>query len=151
MLNLDWMKAFPWILIAVLAALLAVMSHLYLTERDDFTSFKAESKQAGIDGQDREDKLKQDHNDNLIELEKTHEHNKDIAVADAVRNYKLRHQAVAGTGGLCGASPNQAVGDGAQQELISVEPDTLRECAKDSGKVGWFQDYCKLNRCPIED
>ena len=149
-MNPIWIKAAPWLVCLALILALMSMTHLYMAERDEFTKFKAAAEQAGKDGKEREDKLRDDHKGNLIELEKIHGKDKDIAIADAVRNYRLRHPNT-DSGRLCGASPSETLGDGTEPELVSVEPAFIRECAKDSGKVNYFQDYCIRNRCPVED
>ena len=136
---------------AILAIGLAVMTNLYMGERDEFTAFKAKAEQAGKDAQEREDSLRLVHKSNLVELEKAHENDKLVTANTAVANYKLRHPNNPIPSAVCGTIPSEAVGNGAQQEFVSVDADTLRECAKDAGKVGWFQDYCLRSNCPIEE
>jgi len=149
-MNPLWAKAAPWLIGLALVLSLLGMTHLYMAERDAYTKLKAEYEQAGKDGKEREDKLRDDHKNNLIELEKAHGKARLVTADTAVANYKLRHPDT-GASGLCRPSPSQTLGNGTQQELIPVDGATLQECAKDSGKVAWFQDYCLRNNCPVED
>ena len=49
MIPFPWLKAAPYIAIAVLAALLALMTNLYLGKRDELAGFQATVAQANAD------------------------------------------------------------------------------------------------------
>lgn len=149
------------VVIAALAALLALMTNLYLGTRDDlvvekanFTSFVARVDELG---KEAEDKLGKDKAEQLKNLEKVKaDHEKQIPTirAGAVANYlaRVRNNAAENPGGgaVQGNSPGIRLDDGAGKECVPDEA-FIRDAAEDAEKVGAWQEYCRLNQCPVKE
>ena len=159
-------KAAPWIAAVVLAALLALMTNLYLNERDElatvqakYDSFVSVAKTLG-DAAQREKVAKDaEHARNLDQIRKEHEAKQPTIEAHAVANYKRAHPGLMrqcpGTSADSRTVPGDGTGvsvdDDAQPELVPVEHGFIQECAADANKVSAWQGYCRLNQCPVED
>lgn len=147
-MTIDWLKATPWIIAAVCAAGAATAGYVYMQERDEFTTYRATSEQAGKDAKARETKLKADHADNLKQVRKDYEDQIPAIRSAAVAAYKLRYP-TSGSG-LCATSTSKPVDDGASKKLL-VDPKFVEDCGDDAAKLTAWQDLCKRNNCPVGD
>lgn len=148
-MNLDWLKATPWIIAMLCAVGLAATGYAYIGERDEFTKFRATSEQAGKDATEREAKLKDEHSKNLKEVRQAYEDQIPGIRADAVVAYKLRFPN-AGSCGVRPSAPGKPVDDGAGQKLL-VDPKFIEDCGDDAAKLTAWQELCKRNNCPVAD
>ena len=149
------------ILIGILAAMLGLMTNLYLEKRDDLAVEKANffSFVSRVDelGKDAEAKREADVAEQLKNLEKvkaTHENLLPQVRADAVANYlahrvRTNSRPSADSGAVRWNGPGISLDDGAVRECVPDET-FIRSCAEDASKVGAFQEYCQRNRCPVE-
>ena len=145
-----WIKALPWGIAALMAFAAAFCLHLYQSERDAFTTYRAKVEAIAEAQQAQIEKDKQQAEQNLRQVRKDYEDRiPDIRDA-AVRTYCLRNPAMCQPASA-GNAASVPVDDGAIRELIPPDPDFIRACTEDAAKVSAFQDYCKRNNCPVED
>ena len=143
-----WIKALPWAIAALMAFAAAFCLHLYQSERDAFTTYRAKVVAIAEAQQAQVEKDKKQAEENLRQVRKDYEDRiPDIRDA-AVRAYRLRYPN-AGRCPMPGTSTSVQVDDGAKQEPVADE--FVRACAEDAAKVTAFQDYCKRNNCPVEE
>ncbi len=148
---LALIKAAPWIAAIVLAALLALMTNLYLGKRDELTGFQATVAQANEDQLKALNEIADQREKNLEEVRKAHEDRLPAVRDGAVRAYCLRNPALCQPATRCEDGPSVSVDDGTKQEPVACEREFIRAAAEDALKLGAWQDYCKRNNCPIED
>ena len=143
-----WIKALPWAIAALMAFAAAFCLHLYQSERDAFTTYRAKVAAIAEAQQAQIERDKQQTEENLKQVRKDYEDRiPDIRDA-AVRAYRLRYPN-AGRCPMPGTSTSVQVDDGAKQEPVADE--FIQSCAEDAAKVTAFQDYCKRNNCPVEE
>ena len=143
-----WIKALPWAIAALMAFAAAFCLHLYQSERDAFTTYRAKVAAIAEAQQAQIERDKQQAEQNLRQVRKDYEDRiPDIRDA-AVRAYRLRYPN-AGRCPMPGTSTSVQVDDGAKQEPVADE--FIQSCAEDAAKVTAFQDYCKRNNCPVEE
>ena len=144
-----WIKALPWGIAALMAFAAAFCLHLYQSERDAFTTYRAKVEAIAEAQQAQIEKDKQQAEQNLRQVRKDYEDRiPDIRDA-AVRNYRLRYPNTC-SGALPGNAASVQVDDGASKKCVADEQFIL-DAAEDAAKLGAFQDYCKRNNCPIKD
>jgi transketolase len=147
---LDWIKAIPWLIAGITTLAACAALHLYESERDEFTAYKATIKQA-LDSQYKEQvKIADQHDEALKQVKEDYETRIPDIERNAVANYVRMHPMPAAS--MPGLSVDQGikVADGTFQKLIPVEPGFIRECASDAAKVTAFQDLCKRDNCEIK-
>ena len=143
-----WIKALPWAIAALMAFAAAFCLHLYQSERDAFTTYRAKVEAIAEAQQAQIEKDKQQAEENLRQVRKDYEDRiPDIRDA-AVRAYRLRYSNTC-SGAVPGNAASVQVDDGAKQEPVADE--FIQSCAEDAAKVTAFQDYCKRNNCPVEE
>ena len=143
-----WIKALPWAIAALMAFAAAFCLHLYQSERDAFTTYRAKVVAIAEAQQAQVEKDKKQAEENLRQVRKDYEDRiPDIRDA-AVRAYRLRYPNTC-SGALPGNAASVQVDDGAGKEPVADE--FVRACAEDAAKVTAFQDYCKRNNCPVEE
>ena len=143
-----WIKALPCGIAALMAFAAAFCLHLYQSERDAFTTYRAKVEAIAEAQQAQIEKDKQQAEQNLRQVRKDYEDRiPDIRDA-AVRAYQLRYPNTC-SGALPGNAASVQVDDGAKQEPVADE--FIQSCAEDAAKVTAFQDYCKRNNCPVEE
>jgi hypothetical protein len=153
--QMDWIKATPWCLAGVLALLLALMSHLYLSERDALMLIKGQvettTKIAKQEVQDAKDLGTK----NLQILKATYE-NERIPEARklAVSNYVawMRQQSAASARQNANAAGQQE-NDGTLEKCLA-DPTATRlvsNAGEDVVRIDEWITYCTRNNCPIED
>ena len=143
-----WIKALPWAIAALMAFAAAFCLHLYQSERDAFTTYRAKVEAIAEAQQAQIEKDKQQAEENLRQVRKDYEDRiPDIRDA-AVRAYRLRYPNTC-SGAVPGNAASVQVDDGAKQEPVADE--FIQSCAEDAAKVTAFQDYCKRNNCPVEE
>ena len=143
-----WIKVLPWAIAALMAFAAAFCLHLYQSERDAFTTYRAKVAAIAEAQQAQIERDKQQTEENLKQVRKDYEDRiPDIRDA-AVRAYRLRYPN-AGRCPMPGTSTSVQVDDGAKQEPVADE--FIQSCAEDAAKVTAFQDYCKRNNCPVEE
>ena len=143
-----WIKALPWAIAALMAFAAAFCLHLYQSERDAFTTYRAKVEAIAEAQQAQIEKDKQQAEENLRQVRKDYEDRiPDIRDA-AVRAYRLRYPNTC-SGAVPGNAASVQVDDGAGKEPVADE--FVRACAEDAAKVTAFQDYCKRNNCPVEE
>ena len=143
-----WIKALPWAIAALMAFAAAYCLHLYQSERDAFTTYRAKVEAIAEAQQAQIEKDKRQAEQNLRQVRKDYEDRiPDIRDA-AVRAYRLRYPNTC-SGAVPGNAASVQVDDGAGKEPVADE--FVRACAEDAAKVTAFQDYCKRNNCPIKD
>lgn len=144
-------KAAPWIAAIALAALLALMTNLYLNERDQFLIFRTSVKTLGEQAEKEQVAKKKAGEDNLTNLKATYEAKLPQIRAGAVAAYLGRVRNADSSGSP--VRPDGAgikLDDGTGKEC---RPDTalIEDAADDAAKVEAWRAYCTLNNCPIED
>ena len=143
-----WIKALPWGIAALMAFASAFCLHLYQSERDAFTTYRAKVEAIAEAQQAQIERDKQQAEENLKQVRKDYE-DRIPAIRDAaVRTYRMRYPD-AGSCPVSGNGASQPVDDGAKQEPVADE--FIRTCAEDAAKLGAFQDWCKRNNCPVMD
>lgn len=157
-LILSW----KWLaVIGVLIAALGTMTSLYLGKRDDlqaekanFKSFVARTEELGSEAAAKKKLDDETHAANLVQIRKDHEAKVPEIRAAAVANYLARRlrdsDAGSGGGALLGDGAGLKLDDANQRECV---PDAafIQECGVDAEKVAAWQDYCRLNHCPVKD
>ena len=143
-----WIKALPWGIAALMAFAAAFCLHLYQSERDAFTTYRAKVAAIAEAQQAQIERDKQQTEENLKQVRKDYEDRiPDIRDA-AVRAYRLRYPNTC-SGAVSGDGTSVSVDDGAGKECVA--DGFIRACAEDAAKLGAFQDYCKRNNCPIKE
>ena len=148
---LALIKAAPWIIIAILSALLALSTNLYMGERDEFATFKGRVDQANADQLKALNELADQRETNLKEVRKDYEDKVPAIRANAVAAYCLRHPALCQPAPACESPASVPVDDGAKQEPVACEREFIVACGDDANKIGAWQDWCRRNNCPVED
>jgi len=148
---LALIKAAPWIIIAILSALLALSTNLYLGKRDELASFKATVAQAQADQLKALNELADQRETNLQEVRKDYESKVPAIRANAVTTYCLRHPELCQPAPACESPASVPVDDGAVEKPVACEREFIQFAAEDANKLGAWQDYCKRNNCPVED
>ena len=143
-----WIKALPWGIAALMAFAAAFCLHLYQSERDAFTTYRAKGKAIAEAQQAQIEKDKQQAEQNLRQVRKDYEDRIPDIRGAAVRAYRLRYPNTC-SGAVPGNAASVQVDDGAGKEPVADE--FVRACAEDAAKVTAFQDYCKRNNCPVEE
>lgn len=148
---LSLIKSAPWIAAIVLAALLALMTNLYLGKRDELAGFRATVAQANADQLKALNEIADQREKNLEETRKDYE-SKVTAVRDgAVAAYCLRNPALCQPAARCENPASYPVDDGTKPPGISVDDAFIQDVAEAVGKLKAFQDKCKRDNCPVED
>ena len=144
-------KAAPWIAAIVLAALLSLMTNLYLGKRDELAGFQATVAQANADQLKALTEIADQREKNLEEVRKDYE-SKVPAIRDgAVAAYCLRNPALCKPAARCENPASVPVDDGTKPAGISVDDAFIQDVAEAVGKLKAFQDKCKRDNCPVED
>ena len=143
-----WIKALPWAIAALMAFAAAFCLHLYQSERDAFTTYRAKVEAIAEAQQAQIEKDKQQAEQNLRQVRKDYEEKLPAIRDAAVRAYRLRYPNTC-SGAVPGNAASVQVDDGAKQEPVADE--FIQSCAEDAAKVTAFQDYCKRNNCPVEE
>ena len=124
-----WIKALPWAIAALMAFAAAFCLHLYQSERDAFTTYRAKVVAIAEAQQAQVEKDKKQAEENLRQVRKDYEDRiPDIRDA-AVRAYRLRYPN-AGRCPMPGTSTSVQVDDGAKQEPVADE--FIQSCAEDA-------------------
>ena len=147
---LAFIKAAPWIVIAILSACLALMTNLYLGKRDELAGFQAKVSQANADQRKALEDLTVQREANLQEVRKDYEAKVPAIRDGAVRAYCLRNPALCHPAPACEITASVPLDDGAKHTGVSVDDSFLRDAAETVGKLKAFQDKCKRDNCPIE-
>jgi hypothetical protein len=141
-MTFDWIKAAPWILCGLLLAGLMGMTHLYQSERDDFTAFKAQVVQLGKLAEAEKVRIEKDHLDNLEKVKAQYEKDIPAVRSAAVVAYKLRYPAAS-----CSALPDVAGGikldAGASKERLDDQ--FVADCGDDANKLEAWRAWATLN------
>lgn len=149
-LTLNWKLA----VIGMLAAALVGMGNMYLGKRDELAGFKATVEQAGKAAATANKLVETQHEDNLVQVRKDYEDKVPEIRSNAVANYVAAHPAVVRYRTVVRTVPadgaSQPVDDDPVAECLPDEP-FIENAAEDAAKLGAFQQYCKLNHCPIKD
>lgn len=149
-LLLNW----KYVVIVALAAALLGMTNLYLGKRDELAGFQSKVTAEGKAAETANKLVADQHKENLVQVRKDYEDQVPEIRNNAVANYVAAHPPVVRYRTVVRTVPSDGasvpVDDGAQPEPILDEP-FIQECAEDSAKVGAFQQYCKLNHCPVVD
>ena len=141
-----WLKASPWIIAAAMALAAAVAGKMYLSERDEFTAFRAEVKTLGEAAEREKIAIETERKANL---EKVKEYEKNLP---AVRNaaiaaYRLRYPNAS-----CSTLPVTAASlkmdDGTGQK--SMDDSFTADCGDDAAKLEAWRTWGRLNSIPIE-
>ena len=160
------MKAAPWFICALLALMLAAMTHLYMGERDalavektKFDTFVAAVEREGREAEAANQKTKDEHKQNLETIKEEHESQIPRIRNEAVANYLsgrptaiVRQRSAANPGG--GSMPGNGAGikldDGEKRQCLPDEA-FIQDAAEDAAKLGAWHQYCTLNRCPVKE
>lgn len=150
------------VVIAALAALLGLMTNLYLGARDDlavekanFTSFVARTGELGAEAEAKRLRDEADQLKNLKKVQADHEKQIPTIRARAVANYLAAHRlpddpgASPGGGSLRETGTGLRLDDGASKKCVPDEA-FIENCAEDADKVEAWRSYCTLNSCPVE-
>ena len=141
-----WLKAAPWIIAGLMALAAALAGKMYLSERDEFTAFRAEVKTLGEVAEREKQAIEKERNANL---EKVKEYEKNLpAIRNAaVAAYRLRYPNAS-----CSPIPRTAasvkVDDGASKEPMDAE--FIQNCSDDAAKLEAWREYGRLNKLPIK-
>ena len=145
-MNPAFVKALPWLIAAALAMMLAGMTNLYLSKRDELTQLKSSVETIGKQAEIAVAKAKQDGKDNLKKAQEDYENQLPDVRSRAVSNYRMRNPN-AGCSGVPANPASLKMDDGAGREC--APPDAfIQSCAADASKVETWRRWCLLNRCP---
>ena len=140
------------VILIVLAAALAMVSKIYLDERDAFTAYRSETEALGRAAFDRARETKKLHEQTLINVRKNYEARVPKIRNDAVAAYRasirVRVQAKPSSSRVPAAPVSVPVDDGAQQQCV-LDEGFIRDAAEDAAKVGAWQQWCYENHCPV--
>ena len=146
MIPLPWLKLAPWIIAWVMALAAALAGKMYLSERDEFTAFRAEVKTLGEVAEREKQAIEKERNANL---EKVKEYEKNLpAIRNAaVSAYRMRYPN-ANRCTLPGSASGVKMDDGASKE--SMDAEFIQACADDAAKLETWREWARLNKIPIE-
>lgn len=146
------LKATPWLVAIVMAAVAAVAGHFYVAEKEAFATYKGK-----VEGAIEQQKIALKAEDakrerNLKETINGYEKKLDLYRGAGLRTYCLRYPDQCGHMPNPSAAAGQQVDDGAAGQCVAAQPDPgfIQACTDDAVKVTAFQDYCKRNNCPVE-
>ena len=142
------LKAAPWIIAAILAAGVALMTHMYMKERDAFTAFRTEIKLLGDQAQAEKTRIEAQYEANLKKVQASYENQIPAIRSGAVANYKLRYPNTSFSC-LSDAPAGQQVANGASQECLP-DPAFIANAADDAAKVEAWRSWAALNNVPVE-
>ena len=158
-------KALPWVLAVAVALGLALglMTNLYLEKRDAlaiektrFDTFVAGVERKGRDAEAEKARKDAEHKQTLAQIKETHESQIPRVRADAVANYRasigLRQRSATnpGSGELRGNGAGVRLDDGAQRQCV-LDETLIQNAAEDAAKLGAWQQYCRMSRCPVTE
>jgi len=150
------------IVIAVLLILLGQMTRLYIDKRDDlmiekanFTTFVARVDELGKDTKDKLDKDKAEQLMNLEKVKADHEKQitevRDSAVARYLaRRVRANASTDSGSSGVRADGAGLRLDDGTSKEC-RLDEEFIQDAAEDADKLGAWQEYCRLNNCPVKE
>jgi len=149
------------IVIAALAVMLTLMTNLYIDTRDDlliekanFTTFVARVDELGKDAEDKKVKDEAEQTKNLEKVKADYEKQIPAIRARAVTNYlaRVQHDAAEnpGSGAVQGDGPGLRLDDGTSKEC-RLDEEFIQDAAEDADKLGAWQEYCRLNNCPVKE
>ena len=141
-----WLKAAPWIIAGVMALAAAVAGKMYLSERDEFTAFRAEVKILGEVAEREKIAIETERKSNLEKV-KEYERNLPAIRSAAVAAYRLRYP-----NSNCSAVPVTSSGikldDGTGKK--SMDDSFIADCGDDAAKLEAWREWGRLNSIPIE-
>jgi hypothetical protein len=141
-----WLKAAPWIIAGVMALAAAMAGKMYLSERDEFTEFRAEVKTLGEAAELEKIDIETERKANLEKV-KEYERNLPAIRNAAVAAYRLRYPNAS-----CSTMPVTSDGikmdDGASKE--SMDAEFIKNCSDDAAKLEAWREYGILNKLPIK-
>ena len=141
-----WLKASPWIIAAAMALAAAVAGKMYLSERDEFTAFRAEVKILGEVAELEKIDIETERKANLEKV-KEYERNLPSIRSAAVAAYRLRY-ANASCSALPVSSASLKVDDGTGKK--SMDDSFIADCGDDAAKLEAWREWGRLNSIPIE-
>lgn len=141
-----WLKASPWIIAAAMALAAAMAGKMYLSERDEFTAFRAEVKTLGEAAEREKVAIETERKANLEKV-KEYERNIPSIRSAAVDAYRLRY-ANANCSALPVSSASLKVDDGSSQK--SMDDSFIADCGDDAAKLEAWREWGRLNSIPIE-
>lgn len=141
-----WLKAAPWIIAGVMALASAMAGKMYLSERDEFTAFRAEVKTLGESAEREKIAIESERKANLEKV-KEYERNIPAIRSAAIAAYRLRYP-----NAICSTMPVTASGlkmdDGTGQK--SMDDSFIADCGDDAAKLEAWRAWGRLNSIPIE-
>ena len=141
-----WLKAAPWIIAGVMALAAAMAGKMYLSERDEFTAFRAEAKTLGESAEREKVAIETERKANLEKV-KEYERNIPSIRSAAVDAYRLRY-ANANCSPLPIPSAGIKVDDGAGKK--SMADSFVADCGEDAAKLEAWREWGRLNGVPVE-
>jgi hypothetical protein len=151
-MNPLWVKALPWVLVAVFAALCATIGHLYLSEHDALAELKGQVEATARAAKQAVQDAKTEGEANLKQIKEDHEKRLPEIRNLAVRNYLawMRKQSAASAGKNSNAT-GQQTDDGALEKCMADPTITgiVATAGEDVAIRDEWIDYCQRNRCPI--
>ena len=117
-----------------------------------FAEFQQATTTAGQKSKAEQLAKEEAHERNLSKVRSDHEQEIKSVRSDAVAKYianRVRVAASSGGGGVRQNSLSLRVDDGAQQKCIP-DDEFIRDAAEDAEKLSAWQDWCRLNECPVE-
>lgn len=122
--------------------------------QQEFTEFKQETTRIGQAAKDEQQALTDAHKNNLEQVKESHEQKVDAVRDGAVAKYRAAHGMRDNAAGSSGSgvrtnSVSLKVDDGAAEECVPDET-LIRDAADDAEKLSAWQDWCRLNKCPVE-
>ena len=141
-----WIKAAPWIVAGVMALVAAMAGKMYLSERDEFTAFRAEVKTLGEAAEREKIAIESESKANLEKVKK-YERNIPAIRSAAVAAYRLRYPNAS-----CSSLPVTAASlkmdDGTGQK--SMADTFVSDCGDDAAKLEAWREWGRLNSIPVE-
>lgn len=149
------------VVIGVLLVLLGIVGRLYIDKRDaliiekaNFMTFVARVDELGKEAEAKKAKDEADQLKNLAKVKADHEKQlveiRDGAVAAYLARLRQRVPKNPGSGAVQGGGSGIRLDDGASAQCVPDEG-FIRDAAEDAEKVGAWQEYCRLNQCPVMD
>ena len=145
---LTLIKIGPYVIAALLALALSIMTNLYMKKRDEMAAFVAQVEITGEQAKKEKEAIEKKHEETLADIRNHYEKLIPAVRAGAVANYKLRYPN-SGCSGVSATGSSNQVDDGTGAQ--SVVADTfIQDCGDDAHKLGAWQAYCIKNNCPVK-
>lgn len=147
------LKNWQLIAIAILAALVALFSTLWMREVREFAEYKGRIEEAGNRAMEEKKRIEKEHQTNLENVSNAWNNQLPHIRGAAVRNYLASRP-----NGVCpstdsvrvsGDAGSPQVPDGTGEERVVVEAGFIEDCAEDAGRVVKWKEWAIGAKLPV--